>query len=346
MIKGRIKKSFIFVIMIFVLLLSSCSVITKPKEIDSEAVKEILESENGWIDEYGTFYRYDLDEMGIWDEELDKLRIFSKGYYELGEAKEKYNLDPNYVVSLEGLDDLAVSASAQFSENQFRELANDLKEVANGKNIVIVDLREESHYFVNGISISVYGLHNWGNLFLERDQVEEQYEKDFLKLMGTTITAYGRDDETKLDDVLELKVETLMSEKELVESEGFEYLHIACTDHVWPDAEEIDIFIEYVKNIAVENTWFHFHCAGGSGRTGAFLMIYDKMRNPHVSNKDILYRHSMTGSNYPLYLGDGDSYKDPLYKEKAELAPLVFEYIEENHESNYKVSWSEWLKDR
>lgn len=346
MTNRKISKFLTFIFALLLFALSSCTIVEEPKEIDSEAVKEILENENGWIDEYGTFYRYDLDEMNIWNEELDKLRIFKEGWYELGEAKEKYNLDPTYVVSLEGLNELAVSASAQFSVNQFKDLATDLKEAAEGKNIVIVDLREESHGFINGIAISVYGLHNWGNLFLERNELQAQYEKYFANLVGTTITAYGRDDEIKLDEILELKVETVMSEKELVESEGFEYLHIACTDHVWPDAEEIDIFIEYVKNIDVENTWFHFHCAGGSGRTGAFLMIYDKMRNPHVSNKDILYRHSKTGSNYPLYLGDGDSYKDPLYKEKAELAPLIFEYIEQNHESNYEVSWSEWLEDR
>lgn len=337
------KKIVFFIMMALMLVLSSCN---KPEEIIvSKAVMEVLEKDGEWLKTYEPFYRIDLDEVDAWEKELEKLRIIAEGYYELTEAKEKYNLDYTYPVSLEGFNDINASASAQFSENQFRELAKTLREVANGKKIVIVDLREESHYLVNGISISVFGLHNWGNLGLTLEEVEKEEEKAFAGLMGKTITAYGRDDEVKLEDSLTLTVESLMSEKELVESEGFEYLRFDCTDHVWPEAEEIDEFIAYVKTIDVENTWFHFHCQGGSGRTGAFMMIYDKMRNPNVSDKDILYRNSMTGSNYPLYLGDGDSYKDPLYKEKAEMTPLIFKYIEENYQQNYETTWSEWLKN-
>lgn len=339
------KKLLFILLLVMSFTLCSCNKTDKHDIIVSDAVMEVLEKDGDWLESYEPFYRYDLDEMGIWDEELDKLRIMSKGWYELGEAKEKYNLDKNYIVNLEGLDDMNASASAQFSVNQFRDLANTLREVANGKKIVIIDLREESHCFINGISISVYGLHNWGNLGKTLEEVEEAEAHDFANLIGKTIIAYGRDDEVKLDDILELKVETVISEKELVESEGFEYLRFDCTDHVWPEAEEIDEFINFVKSIDTKNTWLHFHCQGGTGRTGAFMMIYDKMLNSHVSDKDILYRQAMTGSNYPLYLGDGDSYKDPLYAEKAEMAPLIFKYIEENHESNYEISWSQWLKN-
>lgn len=330
------------------LALTSCKEEEIPNEESklSAAVEEVLKKDGEWRDSFEEFYRIDCDSSTAWQGEIEGLRIITKDRYQLGEAKEKYNLDKNYPVSLEGLDDLNASASAQFSVDQFRELADTLREVADGKKIVIVDLREESHYFLNGISISRFGLHNWGNLGMNLTEVEAEEKKDFGSLVGTVVTAYSRDDEEKLEDHLVLDVETAISEKELVESEGFEYLRLDCTDHVWPDAEEIDEFINYVKKLDTDNLWFHFHCAGGSGRTGAFMMIYDKMKNPTVSDKDILYRQTMMGSNYPLYLGEGDSYKDPLYKEKAEMAPLIFDYIKENHKSNYEISWSEWLKNK
>lgn len=76
------------------------------------------------------------------------------------------------------------------------------------------------------------------------------------------------------------------------------------------------------------------------------MVLYDKMKNPEVSMQDILYRHAMTGSSYPLYLGSEGSYKLPLYAEKTEMMPLLFQYVEENHASDYAVSWSKWLAAR
>lgn len=50
----------------------------------------------------------------------------------------------------------------------------------------------------------------------------------------------------------------------------------------------------------MDDTWFHFHCGGGKGRTGTFMMLYDRMKNPEVSDKDIMYRHAQMGASYPL----------------------------------------------
>lgn len=309
----------------------------------SAGTYDVLEKDGEWLAEFEPFYRLDLDSSTAWQGELENLRIITEGWYELGEAKEKYNLDPNYDLSLEGLDTMNASASGQFSEPQFRELADTLREAAGDKQIVIVDLREESHYLLNGVSISYFKLHNWVNLGMSLEEIEAAEEDAFGSLVGQTITAYVEDDEVKQEDQLEMTVETAMSEKELVESEGFEYLRLDCTDHAWPMPSEIDAFIEYVKGIDTENTWFHFHCHAGSGRTGTFMMLYDKMLNPEIPAQDIMYRQAKMGSNYPLYLGDADSYKAPLYAEKADMAPLLFQYVEENHATNYEVSWSEWL---
>lgn len=108
--------------------------------------------------------------------------------------------------------------------------------------------------------------------------------------------------------------------------------------------KQMDAFIEFTKTVDLDNTWFHFHCHAGSGRTGTFMMLYDKMKNPQISEKDIFYRQFRMGSNYPLYPGSEDSYKYPLYGGKAEMAPLLMQYVEENYSDNYATSWSDWLE--
>ena len=63
-------------------------------------------------------------------------------------------------ISKKGLSELHASASGQFSENGF----NKIKEKVSAENIFVVDLREESHGFINGMAISWYEPnYNWGN---------------------------------------------------------------------------------------------------------------------------------------------------------------------------------------
>ena len=76
------------------------------------------------------------------------------------------------------------------------------------------------------------------------------------------------------------------------------------------------------------------------------MMIYDMMRNPGVPMKDIVIRQTMAGSSYPLYTEKSNSYKVPLYEEKARMMPLLYEYVQENRKTNYKVPWSLWLKKK
>jgi hypothetical protein len=94
----------------------------------------------------------------------------------------------------------------------------------------------------------------------------------------------------------------------------------------------------------MKKSWLHFHCHAGTGRTGIFMMLYDKMKNPSVPMKDIVIRQTLTGSEYPLYSSSSNSFHGVLNAEKARMTPLLFRYVEENCDSGYAVSWSEWLE--
>ena len=83
-----------------------------------------------------------------------------------------------------------------------------------------------------------------------------------------------------------------------------------------------------------ERTWLHFHCHAGKGRTGIYMMLYDKMRHPGDRMEDIVARQVRDGGSNPLK-SEGT---------KSELTPLLFRYVEENSGPGYIVRWKEWLE--
>ena len=287
-----------------------------------------------------TFFRLDSGYKKA-GKPLKNLRFLKEGEYLLSPVSKKNKIDPFFVPSTEGMDALHISGSEQYSEEQFKELAGQLREMAGNDPVYIIDLRQESHGFLNGIPVSWYGNDNEQNIGMNLAEVEADEQQRFGSLPGTTITAYSAD--SKKARSMEIPVETWMTEKELAESEGFGYLRLPATDHEWADPELIDGFISFVKTLDTDHVWLHFHCHAGMGRTGIFMCIYDMMKNPDVPLEDIVLRQAMTGSSYLLYPGISGEKKQEKYRKKSENIRLVYEYIQENRDSDYEVTWSEWL---
>ena len=293
------------------------------------------------------FYRFDVDSPTAWKEPLKNVRFITEGAYSLtpiSEDKlEKYGLAPDTVPDEKGMDTLNISGSAEFSEDQFRELAAQLRELVPGKELYVIDCRIEGHALLNGISVSWYGDHNWANKGMSLEEAEKDERERFGSLVGRKITAYSVS-ENAPDKSAEISVDRWMTEKELVESEGIHYLRLPCQDHSWPYEEAIDTFIDFVQSMDTEQSWLHFHCQAGKSRTGIFMAIYDMMKNPDVAFEDIMLRHAMTGSSYFPYVDENSDIAD-VYVLRAERIRQVYDYIQEMN-GNYSVSWSEWISQK
>lgn len=246
-------------------------------------------------------------------------------------------------VDTRGLAQLRASGSAEFSCDQLAAIKKALK----AEHIVIVDLREESHGFLNGGPISWYGFRNAANLDMGREAVlrDEQKRLAGLRRRKTVDIAQNvkKDDQGRVSSFTPkpTAVEQVVNESEAAHSVGLDYLRIPVTDHRAPQPGDVDLFVNYVRTMP-EGTWLHFHCRAGKGRTTTFMCLYDMLRNARiVSFEDILRRQQLLGGVDLSELGDPTSYKYAYKKTRLEFLRRFYGYAREGNEK----SWSEWLEN-
>lgn len=281
------------------------------------------------------------------EEALFNLRFTTNAFdHESENAKELPN--PNYEPTRSGLDELSISGSARPNKKQLVALAKTLKEKAGGKPIYIVDLRAEMHGIINGHHLSRYGFQNWGTIGMQKDQIVKEEEELINSLKGKKITyaKIGSSTNYEPKNVKEEDVTEALTEKEAVEAQGLNYYRITALDHVFQADVTLNSFFEFYRTVKFSNPWIHVHCQAGRGRTTFFMCMMDMIENPQVSLDDILTRQTLIGGTSMYNDGSAQTgssaWRAPLFKEISVMVPIVYKYIQENHDNNFAVKWSEW----
>lgn len=227
-------------------------------------------------------------------------------------------------INLNGIDKLNAAGSSQFTEDGLRAVRERLK--YNG-NIEIVDLRQESHGFINGIAVCWTNDNNKPNKGLTRDKVIEDEEKRLKSIeLNKDITFGG-------NRIIPVKVQT---EEKLASEMGMKYIRIPVTDREKPTDDIADYFIKSV-NVLPKGTCLYFHCKEGLGRTTLFMIMYDSMRNAkEVSLEDIVKRQAAFGGQNLL-----ENTKTDTSKERAEFIREFYSYAKNNNDA-YRTTWSQW----
>jgi len=240
--------------------------------------------------------------------------------------------------SREGLSALNVSGSSQFSVDGLRMI----KEKLPGKKIVIVDLREESHGFINGIPVSWRGVHNWANMGKALADIEKDEKSRLLsvKKAGTARLAWivekGDGEQYKEESII---VKDVMTERELCASMGVEYLRIPVSDHLLATDYRIDYFIRYYSTLPGDR-WLHFHCKAGKGRTTTFISLCDMMKNAKkVMCDGIVSRQLLLGGTNLFSDEKPESWKYPPKVMRALFTTRFHQYCRENSD-DFKTPWS------
>lgn len=244
---------------------------------------------------------------------------------------------PHPLPSREGLDQLNISASGQFTMTNFYLM---LQKLPKNKKIIIVDLREESHGFINGIPIS-WKLPdstwtNMGKNLLEIHLDEMQRLQELLARKSVVLDPHLAP--------LELNVSEIFNEKDLVESFGARYRRIPITENHKPSDIQVDNIVKFMLGLP-EKVWLHVHCHGGRGRTTTFLIMYDILLNgKNVSLEDILERQILIGgSDMMKEIPEDDPKYEPI-AERLEFVKHFYEYCTTVDIS--QTTFSQWKKNK
>jgi len=248
--------------------------------------------------------------------------------------------------SREGLNDLKLSASAQFSEETLNAIIPKMQ-----GDIWILDLRREPHGFIDGAPISWYAIQNQSNLELSTKEIEIReslYLNELKKEEEPVVYEITKKVEGTIlnSDPFSIKIKKAESEQQLSNRLKLNYKRLPVSDHHRPTDAQVDEFIRFYQGLP-EDAWIHMHCRGGKGRTTTFLMMVDMMKNAKtVSLEDIAARHLLLGGSDLLNLSD-DLEKEWKYdwaKQRKSFIELFYHYAKSKDYP--QVTWINWLKQQ
>lgn len=235
----------------------------------------------------------------------------------------------NKNINVNGLDDLNISGSQQFSKFNIDLILNFIH---TSLPITDIDLRQESHGFVNGLPISFANKDNNANKGLTKDEILSKEQLDLNSInLNNSLTFYNHPNIT----ITPTEVET---ESKLTKDKALSYIRVPVTDGTLPTNEIVDYFVKIVQQ-SPENSWFHFHCKEGIGRTTTFMIMYDMIKNYKVvSAKDIIDRQ--------ISLADFDEHAIQDLSSDRRIAFLqnFYEYCKENGDI-FKTTYSDFIKN-
>jgi hypothetical protein len=260
-------------------------------------------------------------------------------------TKDPFKETNNLMPSTKGLAELHASGSAEFSEKSLETI----KGVLGDKNVIVVDLREESHLFVNGMPVTWYKTYDWVNLGKSRHEIkqDEETKRDVLHKGDTAIfnkvLKKGPNGTIGKIEPVVLTINTAQTEEELVKKVGYDYFRITSTDHRRPVDDDVDRFVDFARKLD-KDTLLHFHCRAGEGRTTTFMVMYDMMYNAKkVSFEGIVQRQFLIGGEDLLVIADDDKVKASCKTERVLFIKKFYEYCQYAHKDDFKTSWSQWI---
>ena len=228
---------------------------------------------------------------------------------------------------LRDIPTLNISGSAQFTKDQLLNLKNSI----NKDNICIVDLRQESHGMINDLAISFLNPYKDLNNGFTTEQTIKAENSLLNKIkIGNTIQLYKH---TGIF-IKDITVDFISNESQLVTEADMQYKRFAVKDNSAPTPDIVDEFVEFIKN-KPDDIHLHFHCAAGKGRTTSFMVMYQAMKNnSNLTLEQLLsYQYNIGGAN----LHDNNIQYNFLED--------FCNYVQKNKDSNYSISYSQWIKE-
>lgn len=256
------------------------------------------------------------------------------------------SLPLNSGISSIGLHNLHIVGSGEFSQLQLQDAIQQLH-----KPIIIVDLRQESHGFIDGNAVSWYGVYNEANMNKTNQQIAAD-EANLLKALTNQPTVVvlkkikkDRTNGTIINGTpITLATNNVESEADLVQHYQLAYQRFYVTDRHRPTDATVDQFIQFENHIPAGTT-LYFHCRAGQGRTTTFMAMDDMMHNAkQVSLNDIVQREYLLGGINLLKNKANSKKTESLSAQRSMFIEHFYDYCRANND-NYQTSWQTWLQN-
>lgn len=137
--------------------------------------------------------------------------------------------------------------------------------------------------------------------------------------------------------------ELIVPEEIEAQKHGFSYTNLKVGSKFISSNETIDNLVKVLENMPA-NTWIHFHCHYGKGRTSMMLVLYDIMKNaPLVSLEDIIKRQHLLGSEDLLNtdVWEGGSYTQKQLEDRKTFITQFYDFICQRKAGGIQ-EWSAW----
>jgi len=256
-----------------------------------------------------------------------------------------YLKTPPHAPTRAGLEDIRCSGSSQFTA-----LSLDALVAALPPDPVIIDLREESHGFLDGAAVSWFARRNAANAGRRLSQIgaEERERLAHLARTGIAVATEVKATDTEGDigesSMLTLTSAQAQTEPQLLAAKGLRSLRLPVTDHMAPAGTVVDAFLSFYRDLPLD-TWLHFHSNAGQARTTMFMVMTDMLVNATlVSAEDIVMRQELLGG-LNLFAPVPTGWKQPLALKRADFLRRFYEYAADNPRGRPQL-WSEWLAQR
>lgn len=239
--------------------------------------------------------------------------LFFDAFYGRNFRSMEDKISPIQTVDLRGLQDIRASGG---SPTCFISLKWKLRHIDGP--IIIVDAMSEYHGFIKSIPTAFLGYHKPAKL--------KHLARRFL-LTGST----------------GMHPELVISEKEEAKKYDLDYKKVNVSSTFISSDEDIDNIIAFYDSIP-ENTWLHFHCSHGKGRTSLMLVMLDTMKNaPQISLKDIVKRQHLLGSEdlFNTEVWENGTYTKMQLENRKEFVEKFYQFICQRKAGGFE-KWSDW----
>lgn len=144
---------------------------------------------------------------------------------------------------------------------------------------------------------------------------------------------------------IEVHPEFVVPEAIEAQKYGFSYAHLKVGSKFISSDETIDNLVKVLESLPPD-TWVHFHCHYGKGRTSMMLVMYDIMKNaPLVSLENIVKRQHLLGSEDLLNIDvrKGGSYTKKQLEDRKMFITQFYDFICQRKAGGIP-EWSTWRR--